>query len=155
PLRVTDALSHGYRRYLDPLRQAVIEKPGRPAAPLPELIEVVEGQVEAREVERAVQQHARVTTGQDEPVAVRPVWVRGVVAQVLLPQHPGERRERHGRPGMAGVRLLHRVHGEGADGVDAELLEIGVAGRGGGGPAPAPGPSSPDLGASHRVPRGL
>src|SRR2546422_7837851 len=72
---------------------------------------------------------------------------RGVVAQVLLPQHPGERRERHGRPGMAGVRLLHRVHGEGADGVDAELLEIGVAGRGGGGPPHAPGHSSPHLAA--------
>src|SRR3989454_5629478 len=51
---------------------------------------------------------------------------------------------------MAGVRLLHRVHGEGADGVDAELLEIGVAGRGGGGLAHAPGPSSPHLAACHK-----
>src|SRR2546425_3460100 len=39
-------------------------------------------------------------------------------------QHPSEGRERHRRPGMARVRLLHRVHGEGADGVDTELLEI-------------------------------
>src|SRR3989442_7250847 len=66
---------------------------------------------------------------------------------MLLPQHPGEGRERHRRPGMARVRLLHRVHGEGADGVDAELLEIGVAGPGGGGLAPWPRHSSPDFAA--------
>src|SRR3989442_2134996 len=51
---------------------------------------------------------------------------------------------------MPGCRMLQRVEGEGAEVVDTELLEIGVAGRGGGGLAHAPGHSSPDLAACHK-----
>src|SRR5207245_4050087 len=50
-------------------------------------------------------------------------------AQVPLPQDGGERRQRHGPPRMAAIRLLDGIHRERADGVDAELVEGGV-GRG-------------------------
>ena len=48
----------------------------------------------------------------------------GLWSQELRVEQVGERRERHRRPGMAGVRLLDGVHGEHPDGVDRKLLEI-------------------------------
>jgi hypothetical protein len=47
----------------------------------------------------------------------RPVRVGRVVAQVAAPEHFGDFRHAHrGRAGVAGVGLLHGVHGQGADG---------------------------------------
>src|SRR6266540_2388400 len=99
---------------------------GRAAPPLPELFDLVEGQVVAGEVQHAVEQHASVPARQDEPVAVGPVGVRRVVPQMALPQHVRERRQRHRGARMARLRLLHRIHRERADGVYAELLEGGL-----------------------------
>src|SRR6266516_4528889 len=56
-----------------------------------------------------------------------------------LPQHVRERRQRHRRAGMARLGLLHGVHGERADGIDAELIDVHA--RGG------LGRSNPDLAA--------
>ncbi len=61
--------------------------------------------------------------GEHEPVPVGPDGVGGVVAQLLLPELVGHGRQRHGRPRVARMGLFHRVHGEGAEGVDA--LPIG------------------------------
>ena len=60
-----------------------------------------------------------------EAVAIRPVRVGRIVPHVPREQHVGERRERHRRAGVSGLRFLHRVHGQRADGVDAEKIEIG------------------------------
>ncbi len=70
-----------------------------------------------------------------EAVAVEPVRVGRVVLHQPRVEQVRDRRERHGSAGMAGVRLLDRVHRERADGVDAELVEVR---RGGGGGHSAP-----------------
>ena len=59
-----------------------------------------------------------------EAVAVGPRRIGRVVAHVLAEEHVGDRRERHRGAGVAGVGLLHRVHGEAADGVDRERLDV-------------------------------
>ena len=80
---------------------------------------------DAGQVEQRVEQHRGVAGGEHEAVAVRPDRVGGVEAQEALPERVGDRRQRHRRPGMAGVRLLDRVDRQRADRVDAELVDLG------------------------------
>ena len=55
---------------------------------------------------------------EDKAVAVRPVGVVGIVAHNLGVEQVRERCIGHRGAGVAGVGLLHAVHGECADGVD-------------------------------------
>ena len=81
-----------------------------------------------RQVEHGVKQHGGVAVRQDEAITVGPDRIRGIVAQELLPQTVGHRRQPHGRARMSRVGLLHRIHGQGADGVDAQRIQL-FAGR--------------------------
>ena len=56
---------------LDPRRVTALRMAGRPRAPLPELLQVVEREVVAGEVQRRVLEDAGVPGGEDEAVAVR------------------------------------------------------------------------------------
>jgi hemerythrin-like domain-containing protein len=47
--------------------------------------------------------------------------LRGVVLQVPAPQRDGDLGHAHRRAGVAGVGLLHGIHGQGADGVGHQL----------------------------------
>jgi hypothetical protein len=82
---------------------------------LAEALELADRQVVAGEVQQRVHQHRRVAVGQHEAVAVGPVRVRRVVPQVAVPQRDGDVGHAHGRARVAGVRLLHGVHGQRAD----------------------------------------
>src|SRR2546426_3136259 len=149
---VPNALAQWPGRHLDAGRVPVLGMARRLAAPLPELLDVVEREVVPREIEHRVQQHARVPARQHEAIAARPGGIGGVVAQVALPQDVGGRGERHRRSRMTRVRLLHRIHREGADGVDAEQVE--ARGTGGDGlrhlvVSLGTGQSRPDLAACH------
>jgi len=120
---VSHTLAERPGRGLDTRRKPMLGVARRPAPPLTELLDVVEREVVAREVERRVQQHAGVSRRQHEAVAPEPVGVRGIVPEMPLPQHIRERREGHRGARVAGIGPLDRVHREGADGVDAELIE--------------------------------
>src|SRR5262249_34833138 len=86
----------------------------------------------AGEVEHGVDEHRPVTGAEDEPVAVRPARVARVEAQVPSPEDVADRRAAHRHSRVAAVRLLDRVDGEEADGMDDLLLQLGVhQGRGG------------------------
>ena len=63
---------------------------GRERAPLAELLQLVQAQVVAAEVQRGVEQHRAVAGAEDEPVAVGPVRVLRVVVH--------DPRRRGGRP---------------------------------------------------------
>ena len=127
--RIADSLPERAGRRLDTRRVAVLGMPGRLALPLAELLQVIEREVVAGEIEHAVQQHRRVAGRQHEPVAVHPGRILRVVSQVPSEEHVGERRERHRRARMAGVGFLNGIHREDSDRVDAELVERGI-GRG-------------------------
>ena len=117
--RVADALAQRPGGRLDARRVAPLGMARRLRAPLPERAQLVERQVVPRQVEQGVQQHGGVAAGEDEPVAVGPVGVGGVVPEEPVPQHIGRGRERHRRARVAGLGCLHRVHGQRSDGVDA------------------------------------
>ena len=61
---------------------------------------------------------------QHEAVTVGPDRMSGIEAQKALPQTINHRRERHRRSRMTGVRLLHRIHRQSADGVNAQFIHF-------------------------------
>jgi len=95
----------------------------RLALPLPELLQIIESEIVAGEVEDAVQQHRRVSGGEDEAIAIEPGRVGGIVAQMLRPENVGKGCERHRRARVSRVRFLNGIHGENSDRVDTEIFE--------------------------------
>ena len=88
--------------------------PGRTGAELAEIAQLVEGDVlVAGEVEDGVEQHGAVPGREYAAIAVGPLRLRAIELE--------DAREKHRRPighaRMARLRRLHRVHGQGADGV--------------------------------------
>ena len=110
--------------HLDARRAPALGMSRRPAVPLPELLQVVERQVVPGQVEQAVEQRARMTRRQHEPIAIGPCRVLRVVTQVAGPQHVGHRRRAHRHAGMPGLRLLHRVDRQHSNRIDAELVQF-------------------------------
>ena len=126
PDAVREALAERPRRRLDALRVPALRVPERGRAPLAEALQLLEREVVPREVQGAVLEDARVPRREDEPVAVRPVRVRRGVVHHLHVEKVGKGGERHGGPWVPGVRVLHRIHREGADRVDRELFDVRV-----------------------------
>ncbi len=127
PDAVREALPEWPRRRLDSGGVPVLGMSRRAGAPLPELLEVGERDVVAREVERRVLEDAGVPGGEDEAVSSRPVRIGRVVPHHVAVEQIRQRREGHRRPRVTGVRLLHCVHRECADRVDR--FRAGVRGH--------------------------
>ena len=94
-------------------------------AELAEVLQLVQRQVVAGEMQQRVVQHRAVAVGQHETVAVGPVRVARVVLQVVVPQDFGDVGHAHGHARMTGVGGLYRVDGEETDGVG----KVAAAGR--------------------------
>ncbi len=131
--RVGQALAERAGRDLDAGGVAGLGVARRPAAPLAELAQVVQGQVVAGEVQHGVLQDGGVPVGEDEAVAVGPLRVTWVVGHDPGPEHVGQGGERHGGARVPRLGGFRRVHGEASDDVDAELDQPGVLDDGWGG----------------------
>ncbi len=112
----------------------VVERDGRGAD---DFVFCVDG-FDAGEVEEGIEEHGGVAGGEDEAVAVGPDGVLGIEAEELRPERVGGGSEAHDGAGVSGVGFLDGVHPEGADGVDAEFIDVAFVegdggGRGGGG----------------------
>ena len=116
---VAEALAERAGGGFDAGGMAVFGVARRPGAPLAEVLQVVQGHVVAGEVEGGVEEHRGVARGEDKAVAVGPLGITRVVAHDLGIEEVGKRGVGHGGAGVARIGLLHTVHGEGADGVDA------------------------------------
>src|SRR5208282_3732873 len=77
---VAEALTERAGGGLDAGDAPVLGMPRRFAAELAKLLDVVERNVIAGEIEQAVDQHRAVAGGQDETIAPEPFWIFGVVA---------------------------------------------------------------------------
>ncbi len=134
PDAVSAALPERTGRGLDAGGEAVFGMSGRDAVDRAELLDVIEadrrfvGDASAlqtahpRQMQQRIKQHRGMPGREHEAVAVGPKRIGGVVAQELLPQRVDDRGKRHRRSGMTGIRLLHGVDGQGANGIDAELI---------------------------------
>ena len=106
-------------RRLNARSAPVFRVPGRPRSDLPELLDVVDAEpfvaADPGEIEQAVQQHAAVAGGQDEPVAIGPMGIRRVEFQHVAPENRRDVGHAHWQAGVAALGLLDRVEGEKAD----------------------------------------
>ena len=137
------------KRHADGDRQALAERPGRRLdagrlvdavelgvarrhrVPLAEVLQLLERELVAGEVQRAVEQHRAVPCREHEAVAIGPAGVARVVAHDARVEQIGGGRHRHRHPRVTRVRGLDGVHRQRADGVDRELLAIlGFIGHG-------------------------
>ena len=100
---------------LDPGRVAVFGVAGGHRVELAEAPQLVERERVAAQVEQGVEEHRAVPVGEHETVPVRPRGIGRIVLQVVVPEHLGDVRHPHRHAGMAGLRTLHRVHGQRAD----------------------------------------
>ena len=128
PDRVRETLTERPGGHLDPWRHAPLGMTWRARAPLAELRDVVNRQVVATQMQTGVKEHRRVAAREHEAVAIRPVWMRRIVAQVPGEQAIRQRSKPHRRAGMSRFRALDRIDCEKADGVDRIAFEAG--GRG-------------------------
>ena len=71
------------------------------AVQLAEVLQLLHGQVVARQMQERINQHRAVTVGQHKAVAVAPMRVARVVVQMLAPQSDSYVGHAHGRAGMS------------------------------------------------------
>mmetsp|Transcript_21711 Transcript_21711/g.51621 ORF Transcript_21711/g.51621 Transcript_21711/m.51621 type:complete len:526 (+) Transcript_21711:683-2260(+) len=127
---VRDAHAQRSRGHLDAVRLEVLRVAWGLGAPLAELLQVVQAHaVEARQVQQRVLEHAPVPGGQHEAVPVRPLGVLRVVLHLLCEEQISDGRLAHGGSRVAAVGLVHRVHRQEANGVDALGVHVHVRGR--------------------------
>ena len=127
--RVREPLPERAGGRLDARRHAVLRVSRRHRAELAEALQLLDRQVVAGEVQQRVEQHRAVAVREHEAVAVGPLRVGRVVAQVPVPERDRDLGHAHRHARMSGVRRLHRVHGERADGVRHVALGAGIGFR--------------------------
>ena len=98
--------------------EAVFGVAGGDTAPLAEVLDLFEGEVVTGEVEEGIEEHGAMSAGEDEAVAVEPVGVGGVVAEVAHPNRVGHGRTAHRQSGVAGVGFLDGIGGEETNSVE-------------------------------------
>ena len=113
---IGEALAQRAGGGLDPGGMPVLGMAGGAAAELAEVADLADVDIRiAGQVEQRVEQHRAVPVGEHEAVPVGPVGARRVELEEAAEEHGRDIGEAHGHAGMAGTRLLHRVHRERAD----------------------------------------
>ena len=103
--------------------------PGRHAVQLAEIRHLLDGQIVAREMQPAVEEHRAVARRENEAVAVEPLRVRGIALQRLAEEHRAHFRRAERQAEVAGIALVHGVHGEAAGLVGGFLEDVFVHGK--------------------------
>src|SRR5215470_11690383 len=90
---------------------------------LPQCFVVGIHSLDAGKMERRPEQHRSMAIRQHEAITIGPDWVLRIEFEDTIPYRIDKRRERHGRSRVSGVGLLHGIDREGANRVDAQLIE--------------------------------
>ena len=108
--RVREPLAERPRGGLDAERNVALGMPGGSAAELAKFLELVESDLVAREIGDRIQEHRAVAVRQDESVAVVPMRIARIEAQVVVPKHLGDVGHSHRHSRVTGLGALDRVH---------------------------------------------
>ncbi len=84
---------------------------GGPAVKLPKLFQVIQRQIIAGQVKHAVKKHGRMSAGQNEAIAARPIGVGRIMAQVTRVEEVGDGRGFHRGARMPGTRFFNPIGG--------------------------------------------
>ena len=133
---IADALAQGARGGFDAAGVAVFGMAGATAVQLAKAADVVEPDgrlacrsavavqlLDARQMQHGIEQHRGMSAGEDEPIAVWPCRLSGVVAEDFIPEHVGGGGQGHRRAWVSAVGRLHGVHRKGANRVDCQLFD--------------------------------
>ena len=123
---VTEALTERSRGRLDAWRRATLRMAGRDAAPFAKLFDLFERKIITGEVQQAVQQHRSVPRREHEAIAVEPFGIGRIVFEEPGPQHIRHRRGTHRHSRVPALSLLHSVHGEKAQSVNALIIQCRI-----------------------------
>ncbi len=126
---VADALAERAGGAFDARGFMKLRMPRRDAVKLAEIRDLLDGQIVAREVEPAIEEHGAVARREDEAVAVEPARVRRVALERLAEEHRAHFRRAERQAEVAGVAFVHGVHGETAGLVGGFLEEVLVHGK--------------------------
>ena len=99
--RIGDALAQRAGRRLDTEACVALGMAGRMRAHLPEMLDVLDRQRIAGQMQHGVEQHRTVAIGQNEAISVGPARIRRTVAQEIVPEHLGDIRHAHRHARMA------------------------------------------------------
>ena len=121
--RIAEALPKRPRRNLHTGRVPAFGMPRCPAAPLAELLDIVQRQIVPGEMQQAIEQHRSVSRREHEAIAIEPRGIPGVVLQKSRPERVGHRRGAQWHAGMSAIGLLYGVYRQKPHGVDAQLVE--------------------------------
>ena len=122
---VGQALPQGTGGGLDAGGLAVFRMARGTASPLAEPLEFLQRQVEARDMKQSVQERTSMSGREHEAVPVGPEGITRVELEKAIPECVGHGRRTQGQTGVPGFGLLHGVHGQEAQGVDAEFVQFG------------------------------
>ena len=133
------ALTQGPSRRLDARGAMIFGVAWTFTIQLAEALDVVESDCEfgaapliglyASKMQHRIEQHRGVSVGQHEAVAIWPSRIIRIKAQKALPQRVNDRRQGHRGARMAGLGLLHSVHGQRTDRIDAQFVDGSIARR--------------------------
>ena len=116
--RIAESLGKRAGGGFDAGRMAMFRVARSPRVKLAEVLDLLELHLRiAGEIEQRVEQHRAVAGREHEAVAVRPIGMGRVELQEAREQHGGHVGHAHRHAGVAGIGLLHGVHGERPDGV--------------------------------------
>ena len=91
-----------------------------------EVLQIIQGQAIAREVELNVLGEGGMTAGKNETVAAFPLGIVRIMLDEVLVQRVGDRRQRNGGAGVAVSRTFNRVSREDLGHLDGTLVELGL-----------------------------
>lgn len=118
---IRETLSQGTSGHLHAGSQHVLWVARSAGAQLAELLQVVQGQVIASQMQHGVQQCARMSIGKHKAISVGPLGVLGRVVHHLGEQNVCDRGAAHRSTRVTGVRLLHHIGREHTDGINASI----------------------------------
>ena len=112
--RVGEPLTERARRRFDAGRDADLRMSGRLRMQLAEVAELADRQVVAGQMQQRVLQHRAVAVRKYETIAIRPMRIGGVVAQVPVPQRDRDLGHAHRHARMSRLGRLDCVHRQSA-----------------------------------------
>jgi hypothetical protein len=121
---LTESLSQWAGRHFDAGGESVLGVARRDAAKLTEILDVIERNVVARQMEQRIKEHRTMPARKDEAVTSHPFRVAGIMAQVTRPQSESHGRGAHRQPGMPGIGLLNGIRRKKTNGVDRAKLKV-------------------------------
>ena len=115
--RVGESLSEWAGRRFHTGRHADLGMSWRFGVQLAKALQLFDRQRVSGQMQQRILQHRAVAVGEYEAVAIRPMRIRRVVAQMTIPERDRDFGHPHRHSRMTGVGRLHSIHRQGADGV--------------------------------------